>query len=264
MGAKRLALDPVADLKRRLARLATPQGKAFWTGHLQGAGVFRGVPIAKLRGCVRGWWAEHGFAAHPAAVGKRIALALLTQRMTEDKLAGMVVLAELIGDQLRASDLPEFARLFDEGQLAEGRVVDWFAVKVLATLLEREPERAAAARALATWRGSGVMWQRRAACVGLVGLAARGDGAMSGLGDLALTICAHNVWSHERFDQTAVGWLLRELSRAEPARVVTFVRRHARLMTRESVRIATAKLPAAVRAELRAEFRRATTPRGRR
>ena len=71
------------------------------------------------------------------------------------------------------------------------------------------------------------------------------------------------MWSHERYDQTAVGWILRELSRAEPVRVEQFFRRHALLMSRECARFALARLPAELRSELLAHHKRATSlPRG--
>src|SRR5688572_22860163 len=191
MGKPRVPLDPVADLKRRLARM-------------------RGASITKVRSCLRTWWSDHGFCDHPATVGKRIALLLIEQRMTEEKAAGILILQELLGDQLRVADLSAFARLFDDGHLADAVVTDWFATKVLATLAARGRE---AARELASWRTADTIWQRRAACLAFAKLAPDGDDAMTGLVDLVLTICATVVWSHERYDQTAVGFLLRELSR---------------------------------------------------
>src|SRR5690349_8680127 len=118
MGKPRVPLDPVADLKRRLAR-------------------FRGAPIAKIRACVRTWWAEHDFDTCPASVGKRIAIALIEQRLVEDKLAGMCILESMLGDQLRVIDLPVFAQLFEDGHLSDAVVVDWFSAHVLVTLLDR-------------------------------------------------------------------------------------------------------------------------------
>jgi hypothetical protein len=50
MGKPRVPLDPVADLRRRLARL-------------------RGAPIAKIRVCVRTWWSDHDFDKCPASSG---------------------------------------------------------------------------------------------------------------------------------------------------------------------------------------------------
>src|SRR5688572_20750071 len=125
MGKPRMPLDPVADLKRRLARAASDRARAFWTRHLRGAAKHRGVPLAQVRSCTHRWWGDHELAQHPAAVGKRIALALIEQPMTEDKLAGIVVLQEVLGEQLRAADLPTFARLFARGNLADATVVDW-------------------------------------------------------------------------------------------------------------------------------------------
>lgn len=242
MGKPRVPLDPVADLKRRLAR-------------------HRGAPIARLRTCVRGWWADHDFDKCPATVGKRIALALIEQRLIEHKLAGVSILQDLLGDQLRVTDLPSFARLFEDGHLADAITADWFTSKVLVTLLDRSAGRAEVARQLATWRDAETIWQRRAGCLAFLALAPDGDAALGGLVELVLAICATVVWSHERADQTAVGWLLRELARGNPSRVDAFFRRHARFMSRECARTAVAKLPAAQRTALLAHHKRATTLR---
>jgi 3-methyladenine DNA glycosylase AlkD len=261
MGKPTAQLDPVADLKRRLGRAATDRARAFWTRHLRGTARFRGVPVTKVREHVHRWWIDHGLGDHPAAVGKRIALALIEQSMTEDKLAGILILQELLGDQLRAGDLPAFARLFADGHLADFHIVDWFCMKVLVTLVDRVPGRADTARAIAQWRLAESACQRRAACLAFTRLAAHGDREHPGLSELVLLVCATVVWSNERLDQTAVGWVLRELARAEPARVEAFYRRHARLMSKECARYAVAKFPPARRAELLAHHRRATSLR---
>lgn len=242
MGKPRVPLDPVADLKRRLAR-------------------FRGAQVAKVRSIVRMWWAEHDFDKCPATVGKRIAIALIEQRMVEDKLAGMLILGELLGDQLRVTDLSVFAPLFEDAHLDDAIVVDWFATKVLATLVARTAGRGEVAKQLATWRDGDTIWQRRAACLAFAKLAPDGDAAMHGFVELVLRVCATVVWSHERFDQTAVGHLLRELSRGNAGRVESFFRKHAQLMSRECARHAVAKLPAAQRATLLAHHKRATSLR---
>jgi 3-methyladenine DNA glycosylase AlkD len=230
--AAKAPLDPVADLHRRLARRA---GKAT----------------------VHRWWDDHGLAAHPAAVGKRIALALIEQRGAEDKLAGVVVLHELLGDQLRTADLASFERLFAQSHLEDGAIVDAFGVQVLGTLLLRVRGRGDVARVLVTWRNADSPWQRRAACAALTALAPHGDGALPGLAQLIFQVCASIVWSPDRIDQTAVGWLLRELSRGEPTRVEAFVRRHARFMSRECVRLAVEKL--ARKKDLLDHWKRATS-----
>jgi hypothetical protein len=237
MGRPQLPIDPVADLKRRLTS----------------------TPSARLRACVHAWWTEHGLGQHPAAVGKRVAIALIEQAAIADKLAGIIVLHELLGPQLRAADLPAFARLFTDGHLADSAVVDRFCVKVLVTLVDRATGRRDVARGLAQWRTAETVWQRRAACLAFVKIAPQGEAALAGLTELVLTTCATVVWSHERLDQTAVGWILREISRAEPVRVEQFFRRHALLMSRECARFALARFPAEQRTELLAYHKRVTS-----
>ncbi|MBA3502290.1 MAG: DNA alkylation repair protein [Myxococcota bacterium] len=239
MGKPRVPLDPVADLRHRLARL-------------------RGAPIAKIRACVRTWWADHDFDKCPASIGKRIATAMIEHRTIEDKLAGIAILEDAVSDQLRVTDLPGFAQLFDDGHISDAVVVDWFTSKVLVALLARAAGRIEVARQIATWRYADTIWQRRAACLAFLELAPAGDDAIT---DIALRICATVLWSHERFDQTAVGWLLRELSRGDPARVDTFFRRHARFMSKECARHAVSKLPVTQRTALLAHHKRATSIR---
>lgn len=256
--ARTVSIDPVADLRVRLARESTDQARAFWTRYLKGAGSFHGVPMAKVRTIVRAWWTDHGLDVHPASVGKRVAIALIEQPTIEEKLAGILVLQDLLGSHLRATDLPAFARLFATGHLAEWNVVDWFIMKVLVSLLDRPQGRRDVVRAIASWRSAETMWQRRAACLAFVKVAPQGETSVT---EAVLTICTTVVWSHERHDQTAVGSVLRELSRAEPERVEAFVRRHGLLMSKDGVRLAVAKFNAAKRAELLAHHKRATSLR---
>jgi 3-methyladenine DNA glycosylase AlkD len=168
--------------------------------------------------------------------------------MAEHRVAG--------GEQIAA-----FEAVFARGDLADPALADQLGVHVIGALLlrTRGRARAEAARSLAAWRNAESMWQRRAACAAFTVLAPQGDAALPNLAQLIFTICSTVVWSLERVDQTAVGWLLRELSRAEPIRVEAFVRRHARFMSRECVRQATELL--APQAELLAHWKRATTIR---
>jgi hypothetical protein len=225
MGARKAPLDPVADLKRRLSRSRA------------------------LGPCLHAWWRDHDFADHPATVGKRVAIALIEQRQ---HAAGTAVLAELLADQLRLSDLGTFARLFADGHFTDPPAIDRFAIDVLAQLIDTAPGRVEIARVIAGWRGAETACQRRAACVAFVPHVA--DPALA---EHAFAICAHVVWSHDPCDHTAVGWLLGELAGVAPERATMFFRRHARLMSRACARKAVAKLPD--RDALLSHHRRSTT-----
>ena len=211
----------VRSIQRALDARADPKVKAWWEKYMRGVLPFRGVPMAGIREVV---------LAHPAS--KDLALRLLRQKHSEDKIAGILMLQRL---ELDVRDLDDFAALFEDGSIADWSTCDWFCVKVLGPLIARRGE--AMAQAIAEWRHSENLWQRRAAGVAFVNLVRRGDYA-----DLVLTVCEAPVQSPERFAQTGTGWLLRELSHAEPERVAAFVRRHRKRFSSEGLRMATAKL----------------------
>jgi 3-methyladenine DNA glycosylase AlkD len=87
--------------------------------------------------------------------------------------------------------------------------------------------------------------------VAFVNLAQAGDENFPGFVTLLLDICAATVRSPERFAQTGTGWVLRELSQADEARVVAFIEAQLEQFSAEGLRYATEKLPEPTRKRLR-------------
>jgi 3-methyladenine DNA glycosylase AlkD len=169
---------------------------------------------------------------------------LLEQGYTEDKLAGVLFLREILlpaGALDWRTDLPRFARLFDEGHIRDWNVCDWFCVKVLGPLVEEQGE--ASARAISEWREAESVWRRRASVVAFVNLANKGDKTFPGFAEMVLDNSSHLLESQERFAQTGVGWVLRELSRADEDRVIGFVEANLERFSREGLKNATKYLP---------------------
>jgi 3-methyladenine DNA glycosylase AlkD len=119
--------------------------------------------------------------------------------------------------------VPALAGPFDRGHVDDWSTCDWYCVKVLGRFVERGEDRRERAEAIAAWRVAPTLWQRRAAVVSFVNLAPRGERFFEGFPDLLLAVCLANVADPARFSQTSAGWLLRELSRAEPDRVQAFL-----------------------------------------
>ena len=230
----------IEDLQARLQARADPERKAWWERYLKGEAAFRGVAMPAIRRELRAWHAEHRLGECPPEEGKALAFALMEQPLSEDKLAGILLLRELLFEHVGRGDLPRLARLFAEGHVADWSVCDWLGVKLLAGLVRRDG--APLARSLADWRRAGPLWQRRAAAVSLAPLAPAGNANFPGFTALALEVCEANVRDPARFSQTGVGWLLRELSKAEPAAVRAFVADHEGDLSREARRMALAKL----------------------
>jgi 3-methyladenine DNA glycosylase AlkD len=231
--------EVVADLARRLDARADERTRAWWNRYLKGSVEFRGVPMRGVREAVHALWSDRRLDDRPRDEQLDLVLALFSQRYAEDKLAAILVLGERLIDELTAADVPYLAEPFTRGHIADWSTCDWYCVKVLAKLLERAPD---AAEPIAAWKSAPGLWQRRAAAVSFVKLAPYGDARLPNLTRLVLEVCEANVRDPERFSQTSVGWVLRELSRADPAAVTAFVEEHAEKMSAEARRMATAKI----------------------
>jgi hypothetical protein len=114
------ALDGLIErLQVRLDARATTATREWWTKYLRGVASFRGVKMGDVRTAVRAWFAEERLGDR-LSVGRQkdLALMLLEEGYTEDKLAGILFLQEILlpaGALDWHSDLPRFARLFDGG-----------------------------------------------------------------------------------------------------------------------------------------------------
>lgn len=198
--------------------------------------------MASIRRVVHAWHDE----AEPAWTPKRLrdlAIELIRQDLTEDKLAGILLIQEVLipgGHIPWKTELKRWARLFDDGFIYDWNTCDWFCVRVLGPLATAEGEECA--RAIADWSRARNLWRRRAAGVAFVNLAPRGEANFRGFTTMLLDVCERTVRHPERFAQTGTGWVLRELSHAKPGRVATFVERNLTRMSREAVRMAVAAL----------------------
>jgi 3-methyladenine DNA glycosylase AlkD len=240
------ALDGLIErLQMRLNARATTATREWWTEYLRGTASFRGVKMGDIRKAVHAWFEEERLGEHlPVGQQKDLALMLLEEEYSEDKLAGVLFLQEILlpaGALDWRSDLPQFARLFYEGYICDWSTCDWFCVKVLGPLVEQQGE--ASARAISEWREANSVWQRRASVVAFANLANRGDQNFPGFIEMVLDNCSDLLGSQERFVQTGVGWILRELSRWDQGRVVGFVEANLDRFSRESLKNAIKYLP---------------------
>src|SRR5215208_6379973 len=106
-------------LRLRLNARATAATREWWTKYLRGAASFRGVKMGDVRTAVHAWFNEEGLGEY-LSVGqqKDLALMLLEEDYSEDKLAGVLFLQEILlpeGALDWRSEMPRFARLFDDG-----------------------------------------------------------------------------------------------------------------------------------------------------
>jgi 3-methyladenine DNA glycosylase AlkD len=238
---------PIEALATRLDALATEKSRAFWERYLKGVVPFRGVPMASIRKAVHAWWHSEGPSALGVPAQKELALRLFAGGFCEDNLA-----------ELTLRDVDALGSLFDRELIADWNTCDWFCVKVLGNLVARELPSRSVADEIASWSTARTLWQRRAANVAFVNLAKRGEANFQGFTTLMLDTCAVTLRSEERFAQTGVGWLLRELAAADRARVLAFTEAHLGEMSREAVRYVVERMPKDVQARVVSAHKRSS------
>ena len=79
-----------------------------------------------IRATLRDWWREEALDDLAVSERKRLALKLLAESYSEDKLAGVLLLGEHLLPEVNADDLPSFAAAFRSGHISDWNVCDWF------------------------------------------------------------------------------------------------------------------------------------------
>jgi hypothetical protein len=106
-------------MTRALEAARTPQSLAFWTRYMKGAAQFVGASMCDTCRVVHAWWRDQGHGALPLDAQRALALHLFTLPFTEQRLCGVLLLAEVLLSHLSAADLPPLAALFDQGHIAD-------------------------------------------------------------------------------------------------------------------------------------------------
>lgn len=221
---------PLSDLQADLEAHAVASKRAWWERYLKGEARFRGVSTPDIRRLSAAWWRGHDGDELDPDAQLEVCLALLRCPMTEDKLAGMLLLGERLipaGRVECSAAEPRFAELYPAGHLADWNAVDWFCVRVLGPLIESSGR--PCATSIAGWVGEDGLWQRRSALVAFVTLAPSGAYA-----ELIIETASRLVHDPERFAQTGVAWVIRELSKSRPDLTEPFLVRYGGVMSAEA------------------------------
>jgi len=128
-----------------------------------------------------------------------------------------IALLELRVEALGADDLALLERLLRESQ--SWAYIDWLSTKVLSPMLLRVD---AVRLALPRWAADGDFWIRRTALLTLMPPLVRRQVPFSAFAALAVPMLGEK----EFFIRKAIGWVLRAVSKKDPATVAAFLRAH--------------------------------------
>ena len=121
-------------LQNRLQKHADQKIKTWWENYVKQSAPFRGVKMSVIRSVMHKWYQEFIKDVFNDNQQIDLALGLLKEKHTEDKLAGTLFLQEILlpaGAIQWKRDIPRFAELFADGNIYDWNLCDWFCVKVL-------------------------------------------------------------------------------------------------------------------------------------
>jgi 3-methyladenine DNA glycosylase AlkD len=216
---------------RALARMARPAGEFDASRYFRGGDDlgFYNVGTTPMRALARAIHAAH---RDDWSIDEAMALAdaLIVDRHLEVKSVGIEVVARYRRD-FTPRLLPRWKRWLAEHHSANWATTDAICGQLIGPLLVAHP--ALAARMPGWARDRRNLWVRRAAIVGLIPLARKGEAL-----DVLYDVAARLHPDTEDLIHKAVGWALREAGKADPTRLERYLRDHGPSIPRTTVRYA--------------------------
>lgn len=188
-----------------------------------------------------------------AQTSRDLAYGLIESEFAEDKIAGMIVWQEKYLKLSNSSidwldELHRIEKLFDDNYVYDWATNDGICSRVLAALIKSQygPNVEACSRAVAAWSSDSNLWKKRSSLVSFVGMAGKSPEIFPGFRQMLIETLGVVVQSPERFAQTGVGWVVRQLGTADSGALLEFCEANLKYFSREGLRYALEKQPSNV------------------
>ncbi len=224
----------ISDLKSillaRIESLSDPKTARWWENYVKHDTKFRGVGIPKIREELMNWYIAEGIGTLEPEMQLELALSFFEEDFAEDKLAGILFLQFHLYDRFGFGYLlKKFEDLFSQRLIYDWNICDWFCVRVLGPMIEKHGMKCALE--ISKWATASNVWKARCSVVAFANIAKKGD-----FTDILIESSQKLITREERFAKTAVGWILRELSRNDKAPVAKFIVDHLTDFSKESLK----------------------------
>lgn len=220
----------IKNLYARLDKISNKKTKIWWERYLRNTIEFRGVNLVNIREELHKWYKSEKIETHSDVEKLELALQFFQGKYAEDKLAGVLFLQDYLYKKTDWKILiPKFEKLYTDNLIYDWNVCDWFCVRVLGPMIKENGINCA--KALSKWHNSKNVWQARASLIAFAGLTKDAK-----YRKIILDSCKTLIKRKERFAKTAVGWILRVLSKTDKACVVNFLHSNLTYFSLESLR----------------------------
>jgi 3-methyladenine DNA glycosylase AlkD len=231
-----------ARVIRELKRRSRPAGRFDASRYFRGAGDlgFYNVGTTAMRALARSIYDNHR-DAWSVDDAMKLADALIVDRHLEAKSVGIEVVARY-RREFTPRLLPAWKRWLAKNHSANWATTDAICGALIGPLIVQHPRLAVQMR---PWARHPNMWVRRASAVGLIPSARQGIAL-----DLGYEVARQLHGDREDLIQKAVGWLLREAGKTDPARLERYLRTNGPAIPRTTLRYAIERFSDSKRRDL--------------
>ena len=223
----------IKSFQQELEKSASPKTKAWWEGYMKHVILFRGVGIPTIRELLADWRIRTGLDNSSKEAELSLALTFFEGSFAEDKLAGVLYLQDYLLQKFDWIELlPQLEQLYHKKLIFDWNVCDWFCVRVLGPGILMWGM--AYTEAIAKWNDASYLWQARSALIPFIKVAAEKK-----YYPLIKQIGSTLIQRDERFAKTAVGWILRDISKYDLIFVSDFMEKQLVYFTIEVLKNAT-------------------------
>ncbi|MDE0481321.1 MAG: DNA alkylation repair protein [Candidatus Poribacteria bacterium] len=215
-------------LQSRIDKFADEKRKLWFENYIKHDTKYRGVEIPTIRAELKDWYKHENIDKLPLDEQLDLALSFFEEEYAEDKLAGILFLQLYLYNKFDYKKLlSRFETIFENGYIYDWSVCDWFCTRVLRQMIKANGRECA--EAISEWHTANNVWQARCSVVAFTTLTK--DNQYT---SLLLKSNVKLIKREERFAKTAVGWILRELSKVDKQIVVDFIAEYRQYFSRES------------------------------
>lgn len=191
-----------------------------------------GVGILKIRLVVQDVYKRNNLNELSIPEQKEILDELIKNEYTESKLAAIIYVQIFLKNSDVKFQLSMLSNWFDNKWITDWNVCDWLCVRLLSPLVDSSPKQTITE--LKKWNKDSYLWKARASLVPF----AQCKTLETHL-ELIDMFNKSLIKREERFCKTAVGWVLREISKSDKKYVIKFLEDHNTYVTSEVKQNAT-------------------------
>ena len=188
-----------------------------------------GVGIPQIRSIVQNVYKQNKLNELSLSNQKKFLDELMKQDYAEDKLAAIIYVQLYLKDADVKFQLSMISNWFEKRWIYDCNVCDWLCVLLLSPLVDKYPKQTI--EELKKWNKDKYLWKARASLVPFAQCKTLKDHT-----ELVDRFSIVLIKREERFCKTAVGWVLREISKSDKNYVEKFLEVHRHFVTQEVIK----------------------------